>query len=305
MFDTQPFFQCLLNSISDSIAVIDREGVIHYTNKSWDKFGSDNLLPRSWFGSNYLKACDDAARAGDQLAARASDGIRSVIGGLKESFLLEYPCEFQNIRYWFQMQVNPLECVSSGYTIIAHQDITERKRTEEQILALSKIDCLTGISNRRHFDEFLRSEWKRCQRQNQPISLAMLDIDHFKALNDNYGHVSGDECLKKIGAVLSRYTRRPSDLCARFGGEEFSVVLGNTALDEAEQIVESLLSDIRSLKIPNVKSPIAPIVTVSAGLTTVWPTRDIDETSGVEAADILLYASKAKGGDQISCRILA
>lgn len=199
------------------------------------------------------------------------------------------------------MRVAPLSSEYSSFYIISHQNITERKLAEEEVLFLSTIDGLTGIPNRRHFDEFLNSEWRRCLRLGMPITLAIVDIDHFKILNDTYGHLAGDDCLKRVGEILKKLTKRPSDICARYGGEEFAIVLGNTGLENSLDLMNQLFEDIRDLGIPNVNSPVSRIMTVSAGVATVIPDCEKSERELIAAADRQLYCAKNDGRDRISC----
>ncbi|MEQ6916774.1 GGDEF domain-containing protein [Halomonas aquatica] len=196
-----------------------------------------------------------------------------------------------------------LSLKGNDYFVISHQNITERKLAENEVEKLSRLDGLTGIANRRSFDEFLESEWKRCKRLRIPISLALLDLDHFKLLNDTYGHQAGDECLKSIGRVLEKYSGRPSDICARYGGEEFAIVYGNTNLDQAKMIASKVLDEIRSLNIPNEKAPTSPTLTASIGLAEMHPSSENDESQLVKMSDDALYQAKESGRDKVSIHL--
>ena len=132
-----------------------------------------------------------------------------------------------------------------------------------------------------------------------PISLAIVDLDHFKLLNDTYGHQAGDSCLKSIGQVLKTFATRPGDLCARYGGEEFAIVYGNTHLDKAQILINKLLDDIRLLNIANEKSPTLPILTASIGLSTMHPNKENNESELIKEADELLYSAKNNGRNQV------
>ena len=200
------------------------------------------------------------------------------------------------------MRVTPLELEDNAYFVISHQNITERKFAEEEILNLSRADGLTNIPNRRHFDEFLGGEWKRCARLKLPITLSFIDIDHFKILNDTYGHQAGDECLRTIGAILKEVTGQPSDMCARYGGDEFSIVFGDTTIEKSLDISMALLDAIRGLKIPNANAPTMPIVTASIGLATMYPTDLNSEIELIKAADSQLYSAKQNGRNQIEAK---
>lgn len=138
-----------------------------------------------------------------------------------------------------------------------------------------------------------------------PISLAIVDLDHFKLLNDTYGHQAGDSCLKSIGQVLKSFATRPSDLCARYGGEEFAIVYGNTSLDKAQVLLSKLLDEILSLNIPNKKAPTLPILTASIGLSTMHPNKENNENDLIKEADELLYSAKNNGRNQVSFKHIA
>ena len=133
-----------------------------------------------------------------------------------------------------------------------------------------------------------------------PISLAIIDLDHFKLVNDTYGHQAGDECLKAVGKVLKEFSNRPGDICARYGGEEFALVYGGTSLDQAKILVSDLLNHIRSLNIPNEKSATLSTLTVSIGLTTMYPSKENNESDLIKKSDKLLYAAKENGRNQLS-----
>lgn len=290
----------VVDSISDHVAVLDSEGYIVFTNKAWNIFAAENCLSADlgWQEVNYLKACEKAARAGDEFGKKAALGIAEVIGG-RERFQLEYPCHSPNEKRWFLMNVVAVEHDGSRYLAMSHINITARKLAEETAYKLSLIDGLTGIFNRRHFDRFLADEWRRCARLRLPLTLAMIDIDHFKLLNDTYGHQCGDDCLIKVAQVLARYARRPSDLCARYGGEEFVLVFGNCTLEMVQGELTKLLEEVRSLRLPNPHSPTSGIVTVSIGVTTQYPSSGTIEGVAIEKADAALYRAKQGGRNRI------
>jgi diguanylate cyclase (GGDEF)-like protein len=291
-----------LNSISEHIVVIDREGMIRFVNKAWVTFGQDNgclIKNNAWLTINYLKVCDESAALGEEYGSEAAEGIRRVIEHALVLFCSEYPCHSPNEQRWFMMKVTPFQLEDVLYCAISHQNITERKLAEEQVLNLSRVDGLTRIPNRRYLDEFLEAEWKRCSRLNLPIAIAVMDIDHFKLLNDHYGHQAGDECLAAVGAVLNKIGKRPGDIFARFGGEEFLLVFGNTTTEQSLVPINGIVDAIRELRIPNAKSPTKPIVTVSIGLAMMYPNTQSDERDLIKAADKLLYSAKTQGRDRV------
>ena len=181
-------------------------------------------------------------------------------------------------------------------------DISERKKTEEQLVilqkeleALSFKDGLTGVANRRMFDSILEVEWAHARRNNQPLSVIMLDIDHFKQYNDSYGHIEGDACLKRVAQTLNSAATRARDLFARFGGEEFVLVLPGTDEGSAAKIAERCRSLIFKEQIPHAQSPVSQILTVSLGVGTITPSHQDDPLAFIEAVDRRLYQAKQHG----------
>ncbi|MDE2481013.1 MAG: GGDEF domain-containing protein [bacterium] len=178
-------------------------------------------------------------------------------------------------------------------TILAH----EHERQEREIVQASALtDAVTGIANRRAFDEALMREWGRCARIAAPLSLLMVDVDHFKRYNDTYGHVRGDACLRAIAGTIASCATRPSDLCARYGGEEFAMLLPETDAAGAAEIAQEIVRSIRALDIPHRTSQFGR-VTVSVGVTTAHPAPDVTPTL-VVAADERLYRAKSDGRDR-------
>lgn len=164
-----------------------------------------------------------------------------------------------------------------------------------ELTRLSAMDGLTGIANRRHFDEFLAREWARGVRTAAPISLLMCDVDYFKHYNDIYGHQAGDECLKMVAAVLAHGVRRPADMSARYGGEEFAVVLPDTDAKGAAMVAEQIRRDLEGRRVPHGGSGFG-FVTLSIGVATLVAERGHGTPENlVSAADKALYAAKQQG----------
>jgi diguanylate cyclase (GGDEF)-like protein len=165
--------------------------------------------------------------------------------------------------------------------------------------ALANKDRLTGLHNRRSFDERLGLEWRRAQRQLLPMSILMIDIDEFKKYNDAFGHVQGDVCLQSVASLLAADARRPGDFVARYGGEEFVMVLAETRAEGAAVMAEQLLRNIESLGLQHAPNAIRPNITVSVGYATFEPQRDGDDNPDVldlvKAADSALYQAKRAG----------
>jgi two-component system chemotaxis family response regulator WspR len=175
---------------------------------------------------------------------------------------------------------------------------------EEQnaVLArLSQQDGLTGIGNRRRFDDSLTGEWRRCARETAPLSLVLIDVDMFKKYNDHYGHQAGDDCLRKVAHTLRDCAQRPGDVVARYGGEEFVVLLPGTDAAGAAFVAEQLRQRVVDLALPHEASAVSSIVTISLGVATCVPSLDVQATSLVGTADANLYEAKRSGRNRLVC----
>ena len=197
--------------------------------------------------------------------------------------------------------------------LLLKQEMDRRKVREKELLELtrqleeanrklhllSSLDSLTGVANRRFFDEYIEKEWKRAVRDAHQIAAIMIDIDFFKAFNDTYGHQAGDDCLKAVAKALQGVMRRPGDLLARFGGEEFIAVLPETGLFGAASVAEILCATIAALGIRHEKSSISDHLTISLGVASVTP--DLEKTSNmlIAEADKALYRAKQGGRNRV------
>lgn len=193
------------------------------------------------------------------------------------------------------------------------QEMDRRKVREQKLLEvtmqletavgklniLSSQDGLTGISNRRHFDESLLDEWARGLRSAKPLSLILVDIDCFKAYNDTYGHQAGDECLKTVAQTLQGILKRPGDKVCRYGGEEFAAILPETPSKGALFIAEKMRAKIEALNIKHEKSKARPIVTISIGVATLLPTQSYNPPELIALADKALYKAKNEGRNRV------
>lgn len=173
------------------------------------------------------------------------------------------------------------------------------EEVNHQLEVLSVTDALTRLANRRRFDAVWLDEWQRALRQATPLAVIMLDVDHFKAYNDHYGHQQGDECLRRVGEVLLTTLRRAGELVARYGGEEFVVVLPGTSVIHAMAVAESIRANIQAAGIAHAHSGVAAVVTVSLGVAVGIPTQGDARDALVHAADAALYRAKDQGRNRV------
>jgi diguanylate cyclase (GGDEF)-like protein len=183
--------------------------------------------------------------------------------------------------------------------LIEHQNC-EVQRLNDELGTLARQDPLSGLANRRAFDENLAVEWNRAHRQHTDIALLMIDVDHFKLYNDTYGHPAGDSCLARVAAVLAGNMRRPGDMAARYGGEEFALLLPGTDGQGASEVAQRLLAQIDALALPHASSPTAAHVTISIGIAAGIPPSEKDATQLIDDADAALYQAKRSGRHRYS-----
>ncbi|MEA5447288.1 diguanylate cyclase [Leptolyngbya sp. CCNP1308] len=185
--------------------------------------------------------------------------------------------------------------------LLAQEKLREQQlEADNQILhQMATQDGLTGIPNRRAFDEKLAYEWKLGRREQTPLAVVLCDVDYFKAYNDTYGHIAGDQCLREIADVLNTAIRRPADLATRYGGEEFSLILPKTSLEGALHLLNRIRSNLRARAITHPKSSVSPYVSISFGVAGAVPSDELQPEDLLRAADAALYQAKAEGRDRI------
>ena len=311
---SQEQINSLLASTAEAIYGVDLEGVCTFCNVSCLKMlgyeRKEDLL-----GQNMYKLTHDPHSDGKQYPKAAyqvcavSQTGKSVHSD-SEKLLRKDGTSFP-VEYWSYPIMHKGKLV--GY-VVSFLDISERKHIQEA-LRLTNIeleeknqrlneiamrDGLTGVANRRAFDDHLQAEWNRSLRNGDPISLIMLDIDYFKNYNDCYGHLAGDACLKRVADVLLNkgYTRRPGDLSARYGGEEFAIILSATDEIAASKIGKRICVDVAEMKIPNKEVPVIEdfnVVTISAGVASMVPQTGDTPDQLIKAADEALYYAKSQG----------
>ncbi len=179
------------------------------------------------------------------------------------------------------------------------QQTEELRLVNEELQYLALADGLTGVANKRRFNEFLTAEWRRASQSHGSVALLLLDIDHFKLYNDRYGHQAGDECLARIAAALTTTADRPTDLLARFGGEEFAIILGETDLDGALTVARQVRAIVLDQRIPHAGSTTSELVTISIGVAALAADDTTSASDLIGAADAALYRAKAEGRNRV------
>jgi two-component system chemotaxis family response regulator WspR len=214
-------------------------------------------------------------------------------------YLVKLPDQIEllaRIRHHSASHIRLLQRDAAYRSLRASQQALARANAELQKLAA--LDGLTGIANRRRFDEAARLEWQRGRRRSAPLSLLLCDVDSFKLYNDHFGHPAGDLCLKKTAAVLTNQLKRPADLAARYGGEEFAILLPDTGLEGALQLAEACRAELERLVLPHPRGGCG-IVTMSIGVACSVPDQYGSMEQLIEAADSALYAAKRGGRNRV------
>jgi diguanylate cyclase (GGDEF)-like protein len=289
----------VFDSLEEQLAVIDQAGTIVDVNSAWTDFGTKNGLSSgsASAGCNYLEVLNASAATGDHLAAEAARGILDVLSGKRASFYFEYPCHSPEEKRWFMMRITDLKGGSRNLFVISHHNITQRKLAEERAEYLALHDPLTGLANRRYFNQVLGNEMRRGIRNRSAISLIEFDVDYFKDYNDALGHLVGDQCLVKVSQALQLFSRRPGDLAARLGGDEFALLLGDTDFVESQRIGNAIRQAISDL---NLAYGGSRQVTISLGVASVIPDRHQVEEFLLPEADKALYAAKSAGRNRVA-----
>jgi diguanylate cyclase (GGDEF)-like protein len=204
-------------------------------------------------------------------------------------------------RQWMQLEVELLSSLAAQLAIAIKQAelYQQLQEANQKLERLATLDELTQLANRRRFDQYLETEWRRQSREQTPLSLILCDIDSFKSYNDTYGHPGGDECLRRVAGAIGDAVDRPSDLVARYGGEEFAVILPNTEITEAVQVAEHIQVKIAALQLPHAGSLVSNYITVSLGVASMIPASESGAEILIAAADLALYQAKDKGRDRI------
>jgi diguanylate cyclase (GGDEF)-like protein len=308
------FANDVLNSLTAHIAVLDAGGRIVSVNEAWRRFAGDNGGDCETFyvGTSYLAVCEAAMRGGgDQNLVAMLDGILAVLRGERDRFSFEYPCDSPTEERWFIARVTRYRREAAASVIVSHEDITARKRAEEELrrakealeaanreleqaLAREQLaartDYLTGVYNRRHFFDLAAHAFDVSRRYRHPLSVMLFDVDHFKQINDSWGHQVGDEILKSVARIAGDHLR-DADVIARYGGEEFIVLLPQSSARQAMIVAERIRAGVAAHGIDIGKGTVK--VTISAGIADAVTEDALDRLIG--RADQALYQAKEAG----------
>src|SRR5450631_351796 len=289
-------FRVLAEGSSDMVTRIGLDERVYYASPSSVRIVG--WRPDQLVGTSAL------AGVNPEDLARVADTVAALKRGEAEEARISYRTRHrEKSEIWVETTLRITRKVTGEIdgVVAILRDMTEQKNLEGKLASLATEDGLTGLANRRRFDERLQEEWDRACRDGKPLSLLMIDVDHFKKFNDQYGHPAGDACLRSLAKMLAVEARRPGDLAARYGGEEFIVLLPNTEEPGCELVGERIRAELRKLCGIHDLNPPSKRVTVSLGGATIWPNmnRSIESSSLVNAADRALYAAKFGGRDRL------
>ncbi len=310
LIDRQNYLNTLFEIIHDAIIVIDEKGIIQQANRAASTLlryqeseliglSVKNLMP-PYYAMNYEHYLKNYLSNDDTKISRSGQEVTAMRKG--------------GNAFTAELSISEMRLANVRYFVGVIRDISLRKEMEnllldsnEQLQKSAITDSLTGLANRRHFDDILKSEINRATRDHKPLSLILGDIDHFKKYNDHYGHVAGDSCLKKVAQAITRTFQRAGELSARYGGEEFAIILPNTSMFEAKVSAEKLLKQIQQLQIPHQASETTSYVTMSLGFATYQASgqKPIDTDTLINIADSGLYNAKKAGRNQAKSGISA
>ena len=242
-------------------------------------------------------------------AADATSAVRSLMQGEQADYSMELRVRHALGHYvWLHVRAEVVERDARQQPLrvmFTYRDVSEHVEAQQklkianaQLAELSLTDALTGIGNRRRFDQELASAWARAMRNGAPVALLMIDIDYFKLYNDHYGHQAGDHCLREVAHILSEAVRRPDELLARYGGEEFAVLMAGSDLPSAMKLAVRCIEQVRAAALPHASSKVARHVTLSIGVHSMVPPLNTPADQLVKAADEALYYAKANGRDR-------
>ena len=286
--------RAIVNSMAEGLLIIEADGRIQFTNPACDRYlgYAENELAGSHLSTVLTPLV--AQEYLDYFAMYAANPGATHNHGTREVQIRHSAGHTLSM----DLTLTPMYLRQPLYIGLLH-DISHHKRSEDALQRAAHIDPLTKIANRRHFDSFLDHEWQRAARSGAPLSLVVLDVDHFKLYNDTLGHTAGDVCLQQVAAAIASHAARPTDLAARYGGEEFVLLFAETDADAALALAEKLRHDIEALQLPHPRSATSPWITVSIGVATLSPQQFDKKEALFVAADRAMYVAKEGGRNQV------
>lgn len=289
------FQQAVFDSLAQQVAVLDRHGTVLQTNAAWRQYALDGGLAdaASLVGANYLKILDGISGHDQQTVSAVAAGLAAVVAGEAAKFQLAQPFYSPRDRRWFSMRIMPVHDAEQRM-VISHDDVSNLKAAELASWTLANIDTLTGALSRRNFLNLAEQELARSRRYELPLVLLMLDLDHFKCINDQYGHAAGDAVLHGFVQTVSAVLRE-SDFIGRLGGEEFAVLLPNTTPEGGRALAQRIIESVRASLVEVAGARIGYTVSIGAACLA-------GETTFVTLlgrADAALYRAKDAGRDRL------
>jgi diguanylate cyclase (GGDEF)-like protein len=284
--------QAVFDALSSHIAVLDQQGHILQTNAAWQEFAqSQGFKPSSGVtGVRYFEVLEHLiGREHGVMLLTASQGIAAVIGGEMPHFQMEYSFQSAGEIRWFIIRALPVRDVL-GRVVVSHEEVTRLKAAELANLMLANVDVLTNALSRRHFLDVAEQEFSRSQRYNMPLMVMMLDLDHFKQINDQHGHDAGDAVLRDFVHTV-RGLLRDSDVIGRLGGEEFAVLLPSTKQEGGHALAERMVEQVSQRPVQVADQTLH--YTVSIGVSSL--SQEASFAALLKRADDALYRAKSSG----------
>ncbi len=299
MEQSEQFARTTIDTVPEMICVLDKAGVIIAVNLAWRDFYDNNFASEQFanhaLGNPYLQVFESSIGGGATNAALMAQGLTAVLAGERDLFALEYPIDIPTEKRFFFARAKRF-LGDSGHVLVAHGDITERKTLELKLERMAHTDMLTGLNNRRHYIQLSETELSRTARHGGPLSVLMLDIDHFKQVNDTHGHRVGDTVIQSLAAIC-REQLRDLDVIGRLGGEEFAVTMPNADNAQALVVAERLRQAIEAARVPLTQG--LPLrFTASIGVTT-QPDSPTNLDTLLDQADQALYRAKNSGRNRV------
>ena len=297
LLEANRFQQAVFDSLAAHVVVLDPKGIILQANTAWRKFALDNAdaygVAGDGLGFNYIELLSRMTGQDSHTVTAACTGMDAVVAGDAEQFQLEAPFFVPAEKRWFSMKMTPVHDAAMR-VVVSHEDVTSLKAAELASLNLANVDALTGALSRRNFLNLAEQELTRSNRYGLPLMVLMLDLDHFKGINDRYGHAAGDAVLqgfvRTVQAVL-----RESDLIGRLGGEEFAVLLPNTPLEGGRALAQRIIDSVRDSPVEVGAKTIPYTVSVGAGCLS----GETNFAALLGQADAALYRAKEGGRDRL------